>query len=160
MLNGSKEVRGRSIAVRRGYQIGRKTILLNGRLHLRCFRDPVNLRFCPSHTGNEEYQTSLLKNFNRGHEVAIGRFQYVAEGGFQNPPGFERSGKQIHRTIITLGPNGEVVESSTGSSEIYSIEHLFESRQYKKLVDFFFLMQLAKIIESNDLYLLTRQCSI
>lgn len=71
--------------------------------------------------------------------------------------GFERSGKQIHRTIITLGPNGEVIESSTGSSEIYSIEHLFESRQYKKLVDFFLpYAARQEIIESNDLYLLTR----
>lgn len=71
--------------------------------------------------------------------------------------GFVRSGKRLHRSIILLGPQGEMVENTTNPNRVQSIKVLFENRKYHDLVEFYLpYAQRQEIIDSNDLYLLTR----
>ena len=71
--------------------------------------------------------------------------------------GFQRSGKQIHRSIVILGSDGEVVDNNMPSNKIQTIKTLFEERKYQELVSLYLPYSLRKeIIDSEDLYFLAR----
>lgn len=75
--------------------------------------------------------------------------------------GFQRSGKQIHRSVVTLGPNGEIVDNNIPTNKIQTIRELFEQGEYSDLVNLYLPYSYrGEIIDSDDLYLLARSMLI
>ena len=71
--------------------------------------------------------------------------------------GFERSGKQIRRSVVILGPDGEIFNNTTVPNKVHTVKVLFDQRQFSKLVDLYLpYAYREEIIDSEDLYFLAR----
>lgn len=75
--------------------------------------------------------------------------------------GFQRSGKSIHRSVVILSHDREVIDKSISSNKIQTIGDLFEQRKYSDLVNLYLPYSYRReIIDSEELYLLTRSMLI
>lgn len=95
------------------------------------------------------------------HEVAVVGKYMVTSLASKVLKRFQRSGKQIHRSVVILGPDGEIVDNIIPSDKIQTIEDLFEQKKYSELVNLYLPYSYRKeIIDSDDLYLLARSMLI
>ena len=95
------------------------------------------------------------------HEVAVVGEYMVTSLASKLLKRFQRSGKQIHRSVVILDPDGEIVENLIPSNKIQTIEDLFEQKKYSDLVNLYLPYSYrGEIIDSDDLYLLARSMLI
>ena len=70
---------------------------------------------------------------------------------------FRRSGHRLHRTVVVLGNNTEVVRNLDNVSKISSIKDYFDSKQYGKIIKIYAPFAYRReIINSEDLFLIAR----